>query len=104
MNLEHVDFLAYKQFDKARNSHTSDKKVHLDNIPKISKKPARKLISDFMEFSQKSKSIISTNKNSIMEFFDQIFTKIIFQKLIIIILKTLKMNIFEPKFNMTEFP
>ena len=59
MNLEHVDFLAYKQFDKARNSRTSDKKVHLDNIPKIGKKPARKLISDFMEFSQKSKIQIS---------------------------------------------
>lgn len=55
MNLEHVDFLAYKQFDKARNSRTSDKKVHLDNIPEIGKKPARKLISDFMEFSEKSK-------------------------------------------------
>ena len=56
MNLEHVDFLAYKQFDKARNSRTSDKKVHLDNIPKIGKKkPARKLISDFMEFSQNLK-------------------------------------------------
>ena len=42
MNLEHVDFLAYKQFDKARNSRTSDKKVHLDNILEIGSKPARK--------------------------------------------------------------
>ena len=62
MNLEHVDFLAYKQFDKARNSRTSDKKVHLDNIPKIGEKPARKFISDFMEFSQKSKIRISKNE------------------------------------------
>ena len=67
MNLEHVDFLAYKQFDKARNSRTSDKKVHLDNIPEIGKKPARKLISDFMEFSEKSKIWIS--KNNFFHFF-----------------------------------